>query len=156
MKKFLFFILIIALTVPAFARPDSLKGLQHARFVVDMNQGNANLLKLRLALVLETIENITADGVTPLVVVAFRGGATKFMTENDDYIVQEDLQAKAEIHKLISELSKKGVKLEQCSIALRMLGVDKKEVYPAVNVVQNGYVSLIGYQNQGYAILPME
>jgi len=156
MKRFLRFIIVVLLAFPAFAEPDSLKGLQTAKFVVDLNQGNAKKLRLRLRLVLETLDNIEENGVKTDAVVAVRGGASKFMTMTDVLVNYEDVKIKAEIFNLTSELAKRGVKLEQCAVALRILKIDPKEVHPKFEVVKNGYVSLIGYQNRGYALLPME
>jgi len=156
MKYFIFVLSIILLASIGFAQPDSLTGLKDAKFVVDLNQGDAKKLKLRLALILETMDNIAEEGVNPVVVVAVRGGASKFMTMTDIYVEYEDVRTKAEIFNLTSELAKRGVKLEQCAVALRLLKIDPKQVHPKFEIVKNGYVSLIGYQNRGYAILPME
>jgi intracellular sulfur oxidation DsrE/DsrF family protein len=37
-----------------------------------------------------------------------------------------------------------------------MLDLEVKDFLPQVEVVENGYVSLIGYQQQGYALLPLD
>lgn len=102
------------------------------------------------------MDNIAESGVNPVVVVAVRGPASRFMTVSNSYIAPEDVKIKNEIANLTDELSKRGVKLEQCAIALRMLDISPNDIQPKLNIVQNGYVSLIGYQNQGYGILPME
>jgi len=156
MRYFLIVIFSILLTFTAHARPDSLKGIDTAKFVVDLNQGNAKKLRLRVQLILETMDNIEEHGVRTDVVVAVRGGASKFMTMTDALVDYEDTKIKADIFNLTSKLAKRGVKLEQCAVALRILKIDPKEIHPKFEVVDNGYVSLIGYQNQGYALLPME
>lgn len=156
MKRFMIAVMALLLTVPAFAGPDSLKGLKTAKFVVDLNQGKGNVLKTRLSLIMETMDNIKEEGVKPVVVVAVRGPASRFMTVSNGYIAPEDEAIKAEISALTDELAARGVKLEQCAVALRMLDISPSDVQSEFTVVKNGYVSLIGYQNQGYALLPME
>jgi intracellular sulfur oxidation DsrE/DsrF family protein len=47
-------------------------------------------------------------------------------------------------------------RLEQCAIAARAWKVDPAAFLPAVNVVQNGYISIVAYQAKGYALLPMD
>jgi len=153
MRYFLFILSMIILTSVGFAQPNSLKGLDTAKLVVDLNQGNAKKLKTRIGLILETMDNITEHGTKIDVVVAVRGGASNFMTINDDHIDEDEGKIKAQISNLTSELAKRGVKLEQCAVALRFLKIDAKEVQPKFKVVQNGYVSLIGYQNKGYAVV---
>lgn len=157
MKKFLSLMLLIFLTaLTGYAGSDSLKNLDTAKFVVDLNQGSAPKLKTRMSLILETINNIEEEGVKTDVVVAVRGPASRFMTVNDKYIAPEDKQIKADILKLAKALTERGVKLEQCAVALRFLHINAQEISPLFEVVKNGYVSLIGYQNKGYAFLPME
>lgn len=162
MKKFIYsiiFLLLIGLTATAVAGqkvPDSLKGLKTAKFVVDLNQGNADTLKLRLDLLMETINNIEEKGVKTDVVVAVRGQASGFMTVGDKYISPDEQVQKQSILSDVAALKKRGVKFEQCAIALRLLKINANDVNPMLTVVKNGYVSLIGYQNVGYAILPME
>jgi intracellular sulfur oxidation DsrE/DsrF family protein len=50
-------------------------------------------------------------------------------------------------------LLKKGVRFEVCSVALRTFKVDPSQVVPEVKPVANGFNSLIGYQNKGYAMI---
>jgi len=157
MKKILFILLTLALIVPAYAAtPSSISGLDTARFVVDLNQGTGKKLRLRLSLILETMEDIEKYGVKPDVVVAVRGTASEFMMKTRAMLDDNDARIQKDIHALINKLSERGVKLEQCAVALRLLKISPDEVLSKFTVVENGYVSLIGYQNKGYAILPME
>jgi len=112
MKKILIVTFLILLTFTAYARSDSLKGVNTAKFVVDLNQGAAPILKTRLSLILETMDNIEQEGVKTKVVVAVRGPASRFMTVNDNFIAEEDKKIKADILGLAAKLSKRGVKLE--------------------------------------------
>ncbi len=147
---------LMLITSAVYAEPSSLKGLSEAKFVVDLNQGSGQLLALRLRLIMETMDNIAQSDVKPDTVIAVRGQASRFMTMGDRYLNEEDRQTRQEIQGLVAELKKRGARLEQCAIALRLLKIDPADIDPDLTVVQNGYVSLIGYQNQGYAMLPME
>lgn len=160
MKKliaFIMFLTLTGLTAQSFAdTPQSLQGIKTARIVVDLNQGNADTLKLRLDLLMETINDIEQSGVKTDVVVAVRGQASRFMTTDDTFIQPDEKQMKKAIKTDIDALIKRGARFEQCAIALRLMNIPAQSVSPALKVVQNGYVSLIGYQNRGYALLPME
>jgi intracellular sulfur oxidation DsrE/DsrF family protein len=157
MKKLLFILLTLALIVPAYAAaPASISGLDTAKFVVDLNQGDGKKLRLRLSLILETIENIEKYGVKADVVVAVRGVASEFMMDSRAMLDDRDAEIQKDVYALINKLSEKGVRLEQCAVALRLLKISPSEIIPKLTVVENGYVSLIGYQNKGYALLPME
>jgi len=157
MKKLTILISILAFTLlSAYAESESLKGLKTVKFVVDLNQGKPALINLRINLIKQTIEDIRLEGVEPTVVVAIRGGASKMMTKHDNHVDYEHRQIKQQIQNKIKELFKMGVQLEQCNVALSILGISPNDIIPEITVVKNGYVSLIGYQNKGYALLPME
>jgi intracellular sulfur oxidation DsrE/DsrF family protein len=46
-----------------------------------------------------------------------------------------------------------GVKFEVCDYALKVMGVDPKTVLPEVDHVPNGFISIAGYQAQGYSVI---
>jgi intracellular sulfur oxidation DsrE/DsrF family protein len=50
-------------------------------------------------------------------------------------------------------MKKDGVKLEVCLYAVKTMGMDKTKILPEIDPVDNGFVSVIGYQMQGYAVV---
>jgi intracellular sulfur oxidation DsrE/DsrF family protein len=71
-------------------------------------------------------------------------------------VPDEAKDAKREARQWIERFRKNGFAVEQCAIAAEMLDIDLKDFIPEVEIVQNGYVSIVGYQQQGYAFLPMD
>jgi hypothetical protein len=56
----------------------------------------------------------------------------------------------------LREFSKRpGVKMESRSVAARLLGIGNDTIIPEVKPVGNTFVSLIGYQKKGYALIPI-
>ena len=53
----------------------------------------------------------------------------------------------------IREMKAGGVKFEVCDYALKVMGVDPSTVLPEVNHVPNGFISIAGYQAQGYSVI---
>lgn len=162
MSRFLFAIflllLLLPLTAPA-APPDNshaLAGLRHARVFFDVNTGSPQKLLLRLRLIEETADGIAAAGVAPEVVVGFRGGATLFLTRGDAYLPPDDLDFRDRIQAEVRQLKARGYRLEQCAVAVRLLKVDPRDIIAEVPLVGNGYISMIGYQNRGFAFVPMD
>jgi len=160
MRIYLFLIYVLLLPGLSNAAPpdnsSALAGLKTVGVIFDVNTGSPQKLLLRLKLIEETVTGILADGVVPDVVVAFRGGATLFMTVGDKYLPVDDLPLKAKIQIQIKHLKELGYRLEQCAVAVRLLKVDPLDIIPEVPLVGNGYISMIGYQNQGYAMVPMD
>ncbi|SEA56732.1 hypothetical protein SAMN05660420_02492 [Desulfuromusa kysingii] len=135
---------------------DALQGLTATKAVFDINQGNPNILLLRLQLVEKTYQQLKSTGTVPKFVLTFRGGASNFMTTGETYIDREDYEQKQQIETQLKHLSEMGLNLEQCAIAAALAKIDTDDFLPYIKVVANGYTSLIGYQNQGYAFVPME
>ena len=62
----------------------------------------------------------------------------------------------AEVEKFqatLRQMKQDGVKLEVCLYAAKVMGVDKATIIPEIDQVGNGFVSVIGYQMQGYAVV---
>jgi intracellular sulfur oxidation DsrE/DsrF family protein len=51
-------------------------------------------------------------------------------------------------------VKKDGIKLEVCIAAVERLGVDESTLLPEITKVRNGWISSIGYQQKGYALIP--
>jgi uncharacterized protein len=64
-----------------------------------------------------------------------------------------DKAALSEFASMVREMKNDGVKLEVCSYALEVLGVDPATVLPEVEKVGNGFISVVGYQSQGYSVV---
>ena len=45
--------------------------------------------------------------------------------------------------------------MEQCRIAADMQGIPVTDFLSPLVVVDNGYISMIGYQSQGYSLVPI-
>ena len=135
---------------------DALQGLAVTRAVFDINQGDPKILALRLRLIDETYRQLVDANADPHFVLTFRGQASFFLTRGGRHIAPEDLPLKQEIEELLKRLKAYGMPLEQCAIAARLLEIDTNDFLPEIKVVANGYASLIGYQNRGYAFIPME
>ncbi len=161
MKKILLACIVVIMTV-ALSSAESLSdrmalnGLKEVKFVVDVNVGDPELLLLRMDLLDTTYSQLLDAGVTPTVVVAFRGKASRFITKNPKYLKPDQEKYRLEMKALIELFDELGFTIEQCGIAAAAQNIDPKDFLPQVKVVQNSYISLIGYQNQGYALLPMD
>jgi len=61
----------------------------------------------------------------------------------------------ASIQSSIQEFSKLGVRMEVCAVATKVFGVDNKSIPKQMNIVSDGFISLIGWQTQGYKLVPI-
>lgn len=139
-----------------FDKEKALKGLSSVKIVCDVNVEDPDLLQTRMNFLDETYSQLLDAGVTPTIVVAFRGKASLFITKNDKYIKAEQHKQRIEMKKWIEHFKALGFTIEQCYIAAKSHKIDTKDFLPQVNIVENGYISLIGYQSQEYAFLPID
>lgn len=134
----------------------ALADLKAVKIICDVNVRDAKLLLRRLELIDETYTQLVDAGVTPTIVVAFRGGASHYVTRGDKYVEAKNAGIKKEIQGWVDQFRQNGFRLEQCAIAARAWKVDQADFLPPIHVVQNGYISIVAYQSRGYALLPMD
>ena len=135
---------------------NALKNITQSNIYFDVSLNDDQKLLLRLNLLQRTIQQMKDAGVDVSVVIGFRGGASRFITKDDHYVLKEETANKQKIQEQVSKLGNEGILIEQCSIAAELFDIAYDDFLPEVDVVGNGYVSLIGYQNQGYAVVPMD
>ena len=139
-----------------YANKRALNNISTAKTYFDVNMGIAKKLVTRLKLIDTTYEQLTAAGVRPEFVVGFRGKATRFVTKGNDYVLEEDFAEKKKVHILVKRLQERGIPMEQCLIAAGFQYVAPEDILPEIELVQNGYISMIGYQIKGFAQVPMD
>ncbi|MDO9636855.1 MAG: DsrE family protein, partial [Thiobacillus sp.] len=55
----------------------------------------------------------------------------------------------------VKELSQLGIRQEICAIATRVFNVPNETILPGLTLVGDGFISLIGWQTQGYKLIPL-
>ena len=77
------------------------------------------------------------------------------MQTDQSQIKPEDREYATKIAATIKALSSaEGVAaIEQCGVAVRMVGTKPEDVVPGVKVVGNSWISLAGYQAKGYGYI---
>ena len=134
----------------------ALKGVKTGKVVWDVSMANPETLALFLSVVRETYDDLARQNVKPEMVLAIHGVPVKFVRANRDDLPLETGTAVDKINDVLDDLAKRlGVRIEVCSIANRLFGVDNASIKPNYHVVGNTWVSLIGYQAQGYAVVPI-
>ncbi|WP_018862156.1 DsrE family protein [Thioalkalivibrio sp. ALJ3] len=133
----------------------ALEGVDQGRVVFDLNNNDPELLALYLMVIRETFEDLTDQGVEPDMILAFRGRAVTMIGEDRERFELTEFDHLDAIEGHIAALKGKGVRMESCSVATRLFGVDHGELLPGIEPVRNTFVSLTGYQAQSYAVIPI-
>lgn len=122
----------------------------------DVNIGEPDKLLVRLKMIETTYSQFIASGITPHFIIGIRGKASNYFTKNEDYILDMDIPVKKKIATMVDQFKAKGFRMEQCRLAAGMQEISVADFLPLVEVVSNGYASMIVYQSQGYAFVPMD
>ena len=141
---------------PAAAADDNpVAGLKEAKIAFDITAGEPNRMLLILNTIEETREGFVRQGITPRFVLAFRGPASLLTQTDLSRFKPEERETATKVAAKLKQLrGTPGIeRLDQCSIAMRGQKVDKAQINPDVTVVENGWVTLVGYQAKGYAYI---
>ncbi len=133
---------------------DALANVKTGKVVWDIGIDNPKKLALYLSVIKETYDGLVKQNVIPDMIFTFRGGSVKLLSTNREKVPLEDHEQLDKVHQLLNELQKKdGVKMESCSIATRLFGIDNQTILTGIKPVGNTFISIIGYTPKGYAVI---
>ena len=127
-----------------------------AKIAFDVTNGNPKALMLQLATIDLTRKQLLDKGISPKIVVTFRGDSSYYTQANAALIAKDADRAEApKIASKIRELrAANGVEsIEQCNIPLGPRKINSADLMPEVKLVPNGWIALVGYQQKGYAYI---
>jgi intracellular sulfur oxidation DsrE/DsrF family protein len=136
---------------------EALKGLTSVKVVFDVRAADPKSAALQFNLIHSMYKDNSIKEITekPSFVVVFIGPAVKLVSTERKGFPAEQHKALDEIASTISEMSKDGIELEICLFAAHLLGVKTASILPEIKRVDNGWISLIGYQAKGYSLVPV-
>ena len=143
----------------AFAETPSdaaaLQGAHEAKAVFMISLNDPARLAHVLKVVEETETGLAKQHVKPHLVVVVIGPAVAFLTKERRGIPYMEQGAVAHVQGELEKLNGMGVRIEACGIALKGMDLKPEDVIAAVHPVGNGYISAIGYEAQGYGLVPV-
>ena len=153
----LFITLLVALIAsPAISEEyNALKGVKKVKAVFDVSMGSPQITPL----VFWAVRNVYDDESvrmlpeSPAVAVVFHGQAVKLISTDRDGYSDEEKKSLDEFAGMIKQMKQDGVKLEVCKYAVKVLGVNPESILPEIDQVGNGFISVVGYQSQGYSVV---
>lgn len=149
---------LVSTALLAGEKPDdsaALAGVERGKVVFDVNIKEPQKLNLYLPVIRETIGDLRRQGVEPDVILAFRGLSVRLISSNREAMELTEFDELDKIAAQLTELRKEGVRIEVCSVATRIFGIDNGTLLEGIKPVGNTFVSLTGYHAQGYASIPI-
>lgn len=144
-----------ALPAVADGYDNALKGVKGLKAVFDYSQGSPKMSNIILGAVKAMYEDeaVTSLPEKPQLVILFQGPAVTLISTDRSNFAGKDFGELDTFHELIRQLKKAGVRFEVCLYAANVVGIDPATILPEIDQVNNGFISTIGYQAQGYALV---
>ena len=149
---------IMLIAAPALpGEYSALKGVKGIKTVFDMSQGSpgkANSVFWAVKNLYED-ESVRSLPEPPQVTIVFRGPAVKLISTSHAGFKGPDIEALEQFADKIRQMKKDGVKMEVCLFAVKVQGINPATILPEVDQVGNGFISIAGYQAQGYSVVTL-
>lgn len=151
-------LLAVSIDLVAADRPDdsdALRGVSKGKVVFDINMKEPKKMTLYLAVIKQTVDDLLRQNVQPDVILAFRGLSVRLISKDREQMELTDFEHLDKLAGQLAELQEMGVRMEACSVATRLFKVDNHSLLDGIKPVGNTFVSLTGYNAQGYASIPI-
>lgn len=134
---------------------NALEGVKGIDVVFNVSSGNPAFANVVFWAVRDTYQNEAVSSLSekPSVAIVFHGKVVKLLSSDRSGF---DEKERAEIDKFqttLRQMAKEGAKLEVCLYAVNVLGLDPATIMPEIHQVGNGFISVAGYQAQGYSVV---
>ncbi|MGP2657838.1 DsrE family protein [Malaciobacter sp. WC5094] len=134
----------------------ALNGIKKAKSVFLIDFTNVRKTAFYLNIIEGTHKGLIKQGVKPKMVLVFIGETVKFLsTKQDEAFEMEHEEHLEAIQNSIKNLSKAGVRMEVCAVATKVFKVDNNTIPKEMNIIADGFISLIGWQTQDYKLVPI-
>jgi len=134
----------------------ALNGIKAAKSVFLIDFTNPKKTAFYLNIIAGTHKGLINQNVKSDMVLVFIGKTVSYLsTQPSDELELEFEDELASIQNSIQEFSKLGVRMEVCAVATKVFGVDNNTIPKQMNIVADGFISLIGWQTQGYKLVPI-
>ena len=149
-------LLITFLATPVIAgQYAALKGVNGVNTVFDVSQGSPKVANIVFWAVKDVYQNESVRSLPnpPRTVVVFHGPSVKLISSDRTGFKPEEIAELDKFADTIRQMKKDGVTFEICDYAAKVMGVDPATIMPEIDHVGNGFISVAGYQAQGYAVV---
>lgn len=148
----------LVLAAPVFGQGyRALEGVETVDTIFDFRDADPESALGHLKLVHQTYtdEAITDIAEKPKFAVVFMARAVELLSDDRDAFSPKQQQMLEEMDRLIAEMVSDGIVVEVCLVAVDYFGVNPETISPAIERVNNGWISSLGYQHSGYALIPV-
>ena len=134
----------------------ALNGIKEAKSVFLIDFTNVRKTAFYLNIIEGTHKGLVDQGVKPKMVLVFIGETVKYLsTKQDEAFEMENEEHLESIQNSIKRLAKLGVRMEVCAVATKVFKVPNETIPEEMDIIADGFISLIGWQTQDYKLVPI-
>lgn len=147
----------LALAGCATAGPEMAGNPKEMKLAFDFTDASPVALLNKLNNVDITRQQLIDSGITPKIVMTFRGNASYFTQTNLSMVKEGERADALKVAAKLQEMKRApGVQsLEQCNLPLADRKLRPADIMQEVKLVPNGWIALGTYQHQGYAYIAL-
>ena len=133
----------------------ALNGVKDIKAVFDVRSKTVKTAAIQLDLIHQTYheQNIRNASEQPLFAVVFGGAAVKLISSDREEYSDDEKMLLTMITDKLAAMVKDGIRLEVCLFAADVFDIEPETILPGIHHVDNGWISLIGYQAKGYSLV---
>ena len=159
LQVFSYFLLLLTFSVQAEQKYNdsvALNGIKEAQSVFLIDFKTAKKTAFYMDLIVGTYDGLKRQGVESEMVVVVIGPTVQFLSKDaKPELAFEYEESFDSIQQSIQALAERDVRIEICAIATDVFNVDNNKLPQTLDVVADGFISLIGWQTQGYKLVPV-
>ena len=150
-----FFLALQVSSVIAGDYDNALKDVKGVKVIFNVSPGNPTFANT----VFWAVRNVYQDEAVstlpekPQVAIVFHGPVVKLLSSERSGFDKKDSAEIDKFQATLRQMKKEGVKMEVCLYAAKVLGIDPATLMPEIDQVGNGFISVAGYQAQGYTVV---
>lgn len=149
-------LLLFGAAIPAWSEDyPALVGVKGLDTVFDVSLANPARANKVFKAVKGVHDDPTVQGLpaAPRTVIVFHGGAVKLLSTDRSWFPEKERADVEKFATLLRQMKKEGIGLEVCMYAVKVVGVDPDTLLSEIDRVGNGFISVSGYQAQGYGVV---
>lgn len=155
---FIFIVAVIALlgiVNPVSAEYKAMRGVQSTDTVYDFRISDPATALAHLGLIhdMKSDPNMVINDSQPDIILVFIGPSVKLISTDRSDFDQQEREILNQLAEKITSMNQDGIKFEICMVAAHSVNVDPDTILPEIKKVENGWISLVGYQHRGYAMI---
>ena len=133
----------------------ALEGVRSAHAVFDVRMADPEATAAHLNLIRQTFNDGALDDIDQDFKVVFIGPAVRLISTDRTGFDRAQRAHLDDIAQTVSGMAEDGIDLEICVVAAHAFDVDPETILPQISHVPNGFLSLIGYQERDYTLIPV-